>query len=99
MDWKSTGLSSPPKPTRIAQCLIPNFVEENLCQRIEEAYPREDCYEQATGDENCTESVSLPALAGEVAEAQKQQMSDLSKKLEILEELKVRNNDFACNSL
>ena len=35
--------------------------------------------------------VSLPALAGEVAVAQKQQINDLSKKLEILDQLKVKD--------
>ncbi|XP_029186310.1 trichohyalin-like isoform X3 [Acropora millepora] len=80
-------LSSPPKPTRITQCLIPNLMEEKLGQQREETFRPEDCFEQ-DGNESGAEAISLSALAGEVADAQKQQINDLSKKLEILEELK-----------
>lgn len=84
-------LSSPPKPTRIAECLIPNLMEEKLRQRREETFRPEDCFEKDDNDSGA-EVISLSALAGEVADAQKQQMNDLSKKLEILEELKVQKS-------
>lgn len=84
-------LSSPPKPTRITQCLIPNLMEEKLGQQREETFRPEDCFEQ-DGNESGAEAISLSALAGEVADAQKQQINDLSKKLEILEELKVQKS-------
>ena len=84
-------LSSPPKPTRITQCLIPNLMEEKLGQQRQETFRPEDCFEQ-DGNESGAEAISLSALAGEVADAQKQQMNDLSKKLEILEELKVQKS-------
>ncbi|KAK2547813.1 hypothetical protein P5673_032151 [Acropora cervicornis] len=86
-------LSSPPKPTRITQCLIPNLMEEKLGQQRQETFRPEDCFEQ-DGNESGAEAISLSALAGEVADAQKQQMNDLSKKLEILEELKYEKKSF-----
>lgn len=84
-------LSSPPKPTRIVDCLMPNSVEEQISQPTQQTTPRDDFREQ-DGEVSLTpkEIVSLPALAGEVAVAQKQQMNDLSKKLEVLEQLKVK---------
>lgn len=91
MEWQALELTSPPKPTRIVQCILPNSVEAERCQRKEQSSPNGSFLEQ---DGEVTLSpkdlVSLPALAGEVAVAQKQQISDLSKKLEVLDNLKVR---------
>lgn len=94
MNWADMELSSPPKPTRIVDCLMPNSVEEQISQPTQQTTPRNDFREQ-DGEVSLTpkEIVSLPALAGEVAVAQKQQMNDLSKKLEVLEQLKVKEKN------
>ena len=83
-------LCSPPKLTRLVNCFVQNGVDiqPSVCERIEETAPI-----SVTGnvDEVNTEKlVSLPALAGEVAVAQKHQISELEKKREILDRLKVR---------
>ena len=85
-------LPSPPKPTRIVDYLMSNAVEEQISQRTEQTTANDDFLEQ-DGEESSSpkEMVSLPALAGEVAVAQKQQINDLSKKLEILDQLKVKD--------
>ena len=83
-------LPSPPKPTRIVDYLMSNAVEEQISQTT----ANDDFLEQNhLGEESSSpkEMVSLPALAGEVAVAQKQQINDLSKKLEILDQLKVKD--------
>ena len=87
-------LPSPPKPTRIVDYLMSNAVEEQISQRTEQTTANDDFLEQDhLGEESSSpkEIVSLPALAGEVAVAQKQQINDLSKKLEILDQLKVKD--------
>ena len=85
-------LPSPPKPTRIVDYLMPNAVEEQISQRTEQTTSSNDFLEQ-NGEESSSpkEMVSLPALTGEVVVAQKQQINDLSKKLEILDQLKVKD--------
>ena len=79
-------LPSPPKPTRIVDYLMPNAVEEQISQRTEQTTSSNDFLEQ-NGEESSSpkEMVSLPALA------EKQQINDLSKKLEILDQLKVKD--------
>lgn len=80
-------MTSPPKPTRIVNCLLPNTVEDEAL----ESKGDEDFSEQ-NGELSLSsrEILSLPALAGEVAVAQKQQINDLSKRQEVLEQLKVK---------
>ena len=80
-------MTSPPKPTRIVNCLLPNPVEGEAL----ESKGDEDFSEQ-NGELSLSsrEILSLPALAGEVAVAQKQQINDLSKRQEVLEQLKVK---------
>lgn len=80
-------LSSPPKPTRIVDCLMPDVVEERTPQ-TQQTSSDED-FAEPVGEVSQIEAVSLPALAGEVAEAQKQQINELSKRLEVLDQLKV----------
>ena len=79
-------MTSPPKPTRIVNCLLPNPVEDEAL----ESKGDEDFLEQ-NGELSLSskEIRSLPALAGEVAVAQKQQINDLSKRQEVLDQLKV----------
>jgi len=80
-------MTSPPKPTRIVNCLLPNPVEDEAL----ESKGDEDFSEQ-NGELSLSsrEILSLPALAGEVAVAQKQQINDLSKRQEVLDQLKVK---------
>lgn len=78
-------LSSPPKPTRIVDCLMPDVVEEKTPQTRQTT---ED-FAKSVDEVSQMEAVSLPALAGEVAEAQKQQINELSKRLEVRDQLKV----------
>ena len=80
-------MTSPPKATRIVNCLLPNPVEDEAL----ESKGDEDFSEQ-NGELSLTsrEILSLPALAGEVAVAQKQQINDLSKRQEVLDQLKVK---------
>ena len=80
-------MTSPPKPTRIVNCLLPNPVEDEAL----ESKGDED-FSQQNGELSLRsrEILSLPALAGEVAVAQKQQINDLSKRLEVLDQLKVK---------
>ena len=95
MDWEEMELSSPPKPTRIVDCLMPDSgVEEQIYQRSEQTSPDNASFLEQDGEVNLSPEkiISLPALAGEVAVAQKQQISDLSKKLEVLDKLKVMAN-------
>ena len=87
MDWTDMELSSPPKPTRIVDCLMPESVEEPSFLQTKNTTPRKDLLAEQVGE--VPRVVSLPALAGEVAVAQKQQISELSKKQEVLEQLKV----------
>ena len=84
-------LTSPPKPTRIADCLMTtSSVEEQKFQQPERT-TQDDFLGEQDGEVSLRsrEIVSLPALAGEVAIAQKQQINDLSKKQEVLDQLKV----------
>lgn len=95
MDWEKMELSSPPKPTRIVDCLMPDSgVEEQIYQRTEQTSPDNASFLEQDGEVNLSPEkiISLPALAGEVAVAQKQQISDLSKKLAVLDKLKVMAN-------
>ena len=88
-------LSSPPKPTRIVDCLMPDSrVEEQIYQQTEQTSQNDASFLEQDGEVNLSPEkiISLPALAGEVAVAQKQQISDLSKKLEVLDKLKVMAN-------
>lgn len=79
---------SPPKPTRIVNCLLPNPVEGKASKGDE------DFSEQNSElSLSSREILSLPALAGEVAVAQKQQINDLSKRQEVLDQLKVSVRD------
>ena len=81
-------LSSPPKPTRITvDCLMPDAAEGFTSQQAGETH--HDVVSEQVGEVSQLEAASLPALAGEVAVAQKQQISELSKKQEILDQLKV----------
>ena len=92
MDWEKVELSSPPKPTRIVDCLMPDSgMEEQTYQRTEQTSLDDASFLEQDGEVSLSPEkiISLPALAGEVAEAQKQQISDLSKKLEVLDKLKV----------
>ena len=82
-------MTSPPKPTRIVNCLLPNPVEDGALGSKGD----EDFSEQNHDGElslSSREILSLPALAGEVAVAQKQQINDLSKRQEVLDRLKVK---------
>ena len=76
-------LSSPPKPIRIVDCLIPDLTEGTTSPQVGQANRHHGV------DSEEIEAASLPALAGEVAVAQKQQISELTKKQEILDQLKV----------
>lgn len=80
-------MTSPPKPTRIVNRLLPNPVEDEAL----ESKGDED-FSQQYGELSLRsrEILSLPALAGEVAVAQKQQINDLSKRQEVLDQFKVK---------
>ena len=82
-------LSSPPKPTRIVDCLMPDAAEGTTSPQAGETTRHLDVVTEQVGEVSRMEAASLPALAGEVAVAQKQQLSELSKKQEILDQLKV----------
>ena len=82
-------LSSPPKPTRIVDCLLPDAAEGTASPQAEKTTRHSDVVRGQAGEASQMEAASLPALAGEVAIAQKQQISELSKKQEILDQLKV----------
>jgi len=86
---KKMELSSPPKPTRIVDCLLPDAAEGTASPQASKTTRRSDVVGGQAGEASQMEAASLPALAGEVAIAQKQQISELSKKQEILEQLKV----------
>lgn len=80
-------MTSPPKPTRIVNCLLPNPVEDEALERKGD---EDFCEQNGELSLSSREILSLPALAGEVAVAQKQQINDLSKRQEVLEQLKVK---------
>lgn len=85
-------LSSPPKPTRIVDCLIPDAAEGTTSPQAGQTTRHHDVVGEQVSEVSSVsqmEAASLPALAGEVAVAQKQQISELSKKQEILDQLKV----------
>ena len=83
-------LSSPPKPTRIVDCLMPDAAEGTTSPQAGKTTRHPDrVVSERVGEASQMEAASLPALAGEVAVAQKQQISELSKKQEILDQLKV----------
>lgn len=82
-------LSSPPKPTRIVDCLMPDAAEGTSSPQTGETTRHHRVVSEQVGEVSHMEAASLPALAGEVAVAQKQQISELSKKQEILDQLKV----------
>ena len=84
-------LSSPPKPTRIVDCLMQDSVEEGTSRLTEQTTRREEFLDEDTGEASRMEaaSASLPDLAGEVAVAQRQQINELSQRQEVLERLKV----------
>jgi len=73
-------LSSPPKP---------DAAEGFSTQQAGGTTRHHDIVSEQVGEVSHMEAASLPALAGEVAVAQKQQISELSKKQEILDQLKV----------
>ena len=82
-------LSSPPKPIRIVDCLIPDAAEGTTSTPSGQTNQHYDDVSEEVGEFSQMEAASLPALAGEVAVAQKQQISELAKKQEILDQLKV----------
>ena len=82
-------LSSPPKPIRIVDCLIPDLTEGTTLPQAGQANRHHDVDSEEVDEVSQIEAASLPALAGEVAVAQKQQISELTKKQEILDQLKV----------
>ena len=82
-------LSSPPKPIRIVDCLIPDVGEGTVSPQAGKANRHHDDDSEEVDEVSQMEAASLPALAGEVAVAQKQQISELTKKQEILDQLKV----------
>lgn len=82
-------LSSPPKPIRIVDCLIPDLTEGTTLPQAEQANRHHDVDSEEVDEVSQIEAAGLPALAGEVAVAQKQQISELTKKQEILDQLKV----------
>lgn len=82
-------LSSPPKPIRIVDCLIPDVAKGTTSPQAGEANRHHDVVSEEVDEVSQMEAVSLPALAGEVAVAQKQQISELTMKQEILDQLKV----------
>ena len=82
-------LSSPPKPIRIVDCLIPDLTEGTTFPQAGQANRHHGVDSEEVDEVSQIEAASLPALAGEVAVAQKQQISELTKKQEILDQLKV----------
>lgn len=82
-------LSSPPKPIRIVDCLIPDLTEGTTSPQVGQANRHHGVDSEEVDEVSQIEAAGLPALAGEVAVAQKQQISELTKKQEILDQLKV----------
>ena len=82
-------LSSPPKPTRIVDCLMQDSVEEGTSRLTEQTTRHEEFLGEDAGEASRMEAASLPDLAGEVAVAQRQQINELSQRQEVLERLKV----------
>ena len=90
IDWtEKMELSSPPKPIRIVDCLIPDAAVGTISPQAGQTNQHYDNVSEDVGEVTQMEAASLPALAGEVAVAQKQQISELAKKQEILDQLKV----------
>ena len=87
MEWENyssdIAIQSPPKLTRIVQLDSSKFLPS-----IFQTEPRHQ-----DGDHRCEGKISgqfsLPDLAGEVADAQKQQAVELGKRQDILVELQV----------
>lgn len=89
MEWSNypsdVNIQSPPKLTRIVHLDSSKFLLTAAGSRPSS---------QQNGDEDdCTHELpnqfSLPALAGEVADAQKQQANELSTRQQVFEELQV----------
>ena len=89
MEWKNypsdVTIQSPPKLTRIVQLDSSKFLPSNSIKGTQHEWQDGDANEE----ERLQSQFSLPALAGEVADAQKQQAMELNKRQEVFLELQV----------
>jgi hypothetical protein len=84
MEWESNppevNIQSPPKLTRVVELDSSKFISSQL---------NRDKNGDHSEEEDGENDFSLPALAGEVADAQKLQALEINKRQDVLVELKV----------